>query len=1548
MAFAPKWTVEKKNKQTENIWRAHIEEDGATFDSDLSPARVPFACDWQPNTNDPDWLFAPSVGSVEFIDDETGLLNSIFSGGTDERYRIRLTEEISMVEIDRWVGYVLPESYKYNFLGSGVSQLQASDRLKILKERAYEVSPGVPYTGQAKFSTIIARCLAQTNLGIGVATHSTRYSWLDANPLDGEFGTSDDPLGFHSVDQLVYLDSAGDPLSCWDVLTDICLGWGLQIFQGSINNEIRWCVFERKRNVNAVLPWRYDAHLYEEDGTYEGLSYGEAQIFVSSSESVALKFARPAQVAAEIPIGSAAFIFNHGSLGNMWENLGFDDTTLSDAWTVTGSMGTSLVRHQGNKSLDVPVGFDTDEDAIPTAKIVQSAKTDIAAATGYRFRVSLYADVPNIHALPTTDGFLYGYWSFKIGTDYWNQAAVDWDPIGAQTDEDILNQLALHDYLSTGGFAIVLSFVTDVLDGLSGTPVFELRAVTEHDNGTDPQSQLECRFDTLELTLLDNNDLEIKQARQTTSSLVGTSNQMAPTIQCQFGEGPLTAFPGALIQYNNLGTEIGLAENWTIGVPGTEPTPAVSFDQLHNVQRLKQYSEPTRTIAGTIISSALSAAGELDVTNTIRVERPESTTFDNYMWYKGFTWRPANPYQLVTASWAAINDVTLPSTNHAVTSLEEIPNSTGTGGVRSFTSVITLAGTGTLDVVESHPNLESITVGDSSAATVMKSYTASKDKGAGVFIQDHADTSTPLDDVTVFASTDGRRIKRVDRESPWKPQWAGAQGDGTTSDDSFLQKLFDAAGAEGRACNIPPGRYVINNTIVIDGYALTIEGQNPSMWLDDGRTGFPSTPQGAVFISGASLTGPMITIEDTVTDGENFAPVRISNLRMIGNKDGAGTDTHAIQVIGVSGVRVDGCVISNFSSRGISVEQSGVGNLQKPADFRAVGNTIAFCGGHGIRVTCESSVFDNNLIYSNDGGGFLADENSFGNSITGNGIILNTGSGLECLGVGLDVIEGNRVTNNTGRGILVAPVSGNVLDTVVNANICWGNGTDDGLGNDERSGIVVAGLRHGAITGNVCSFNEAYGLFFGLENFNLRISGNVGGNNTISFSNTRNQSLGPFGAYSLLDFGILQRDNEAGLLIQALIDFVPEGSTLIVPPGDYLVSTTINVNKSLRIIGTNCPAPSANVGSYFKAGSTLNGPMLSLNTAGVVVEGLSFLGNASAPSTAAIGLNVGAACIDSKVKDCAFNAFKGHGADVAASAMNIEFNSCSFQNNGLSGLRIQGIDCVATLCRAIGNATAGINVFGAVRTLITNCPQITGSGTHGIQASGGTDALVQSNHIYANGGAGIAFLGASERHSAISNKIDGNGTDTGLANVQRAGVYLGEGQNHAVKSNDIGDKDGTPTQLYAITTDSLLVSASILDNFGVGNATGFYLLDSTNADALDIDLEHTENINIPSLTAGSTHDESITITGARGGDRVMLGPPTGLDMDIDYKGKVSADDTLILRFRNEGSGTIDEAAADWKITLRRRAGATASSPPASSLVWAVQIQFTNNNLLFDA
>lgn len=74
---------------------------------------------------------------------------------------------------------------------------------------------------------------------------------------------------------------------------------------------------------------------------------------------------------------------------------------------------------------------------------------------------------------------------------------------------------------------------------------------------------------------------------------------------------------------------------------------------------------------------------------------------------------------------------------------------------------------------------------------------------------------------------------------------------------------------------------------------------------------------------------------------------------------------------------------------------------------------------------------------------------------------------------------------------------------------------------------------------------------------------------------------------------------------------------------------------------------------------------------------------------------------------------------------------------------------------------------------------------------------------------------------------------------------------------------------------------------------------------------------IASVTAASSNETSVTVTGARVGDIVVASPQAAIQAGLTWCAYVSANDTVKLRVANDTAGNLTPTAVNWNFLLIR-------------------------------
>lgn len=901
------------------------------------------------------------------------------------------------------------------------------------------------------------------------------------------------------------------------------------------------------------------------------------------------------------------------------------------------------------------------------------------------------------------------------------------------------------------------------------------------------------------------------------------------------------------------------------------------------------------------------------------------------------------------------------------TYLIEPPALSSASGVPSIGSVITqIYQSDSLATVPYVSSLSSQAIGAQKTAIMVRVFSAASEYGGGIFVGDPDDTTTPADGGTVIVSSDGGRWKRLDmiEGKPWSPTWFGAKFD-LSNDQPAWQDMVDAA-PYGATIEAPAGLGMIDSTILIDGKALTIRGNSESYWADTGYTpdfAYASSEfAGTKLYSGPNLTGPMFKVIDTVTSGGRRNAVTFEKLHLIGNRQNGpnpaissdvATDTYGIEIVQGWGVKATDVNIANFTDDGI-IGGAGSATTSDVCHFTRV--NCADNGGWGVQWNGADSWFLNCRFNFNLLGGALVGSSI--NTFQGCRFDLNVGPGARASGLQFNRFIDCVFDANDANGLHAGDGTTNVRNYVITGCTFANNGKnvkeDDGqvLQLRQRAGLWVFGGRGWNISNNTYADYEpgtttnpkrqTYGLYLSDGWRDHRLGGAVFSGNTLGQTNLRSKTL--TGRYNVLEHGVEQNAVDAYGALQELIDSVSAGSTLLFPDGNYLLGSTLHISKILRLESVSVDDLSGDKGAYIQAASTLDGPLISISSGGVTIERLNFFGSLSAPSTAATGVEWTAGTGGSMTRCVAAN-FRGPCIKVGSAAANILIRNCIGINSETNGLLVQGNNCQVQHGEYRQNDQYGIYSLGAIGTTITGA-FVWNNGWDGIIVQDGQRVIVIGCTSRDNQWTGIRIR-SGERHQVFACTCYGNGLDTGVAGVNRAGIAVIEGNVISVCHNHLGTNSGG-AQLYGISFGPDLEKARILDNTFLHNATADYLFDVSSQGGLDIDLEGIATIDFGSIASGSWSSADVSLAGVVAGDAVILGPPSNWTAGLIATGWASALGTVKIMVFNATGSAVDPASGDWMVQVRRRGGTATFTPPSEVLTLIMQHDLGNPNLLEQA
>lgn len=1156
---------------------------------------------------------------------------------------------------------------------------------------------------------------------------------------------------------------------------------------------------------------------------------------------------------------------------------------------------------------------------------------------------------------------------------------------------------------------IATNALYDVSVPISGNLYIELYQVVEDNNGGTGVA-VAGRWDNIAFELVETDGTTANVATTTTCTLDSSSNhEVLDPIVVRTGTGPTIGYKNRITVNDNTDTEVESESNWQVGNNYVPAATGFNIDQLWCDEALRQTQVPLTRISGTFDLGSQADGTQVPYSPTQLVQQDVVTsvhtdynfTTDGAIIRLSGSVYPkrrikigaeealvesvryvaaSDCYDIVmsaalTSNYTAGEVVTMEilytwdrlaynllankvSGQWTELYLEDTVATAATADIKPGTSAANALSSGASAVTqiiinnttssrsaESIADLQTQNVGDEPVSITLFGHTAGSELGGGLFYGDPTDTTTVSDNGTVVTSLDGKRWKRI-IDGAWSPTWFGAKFDGTTDDAAAWQACIDAA-PDGAHVLAPAGVSIISVPIIVDGRPITVQGSGPSWYEDDTRTGFPAQQGGTVMKSATTLTGAIFQLQDTTNTSERRNAAHIKDIFFLGNhsaQNGAtDNDTYAIDIRGCWGAKVSNCTINGFTSDGIRVSTApaGLGNTSTAVSI--LSNTLAENGGYGLHMTGLNCIVQDNIVINNETGGMYEASSSSTNIYNSNQIFDNTGHGLEVLGVGGSVITGNMVGGSSSRGISLGSSAADSFWHVVTGNFCLNNGTDTGLANDNRCGLYIEKVKEAIIGNNVLSSNGSYGLYF-VDNWQASVKGNTGSNNTVEFTNLRTQNI--VGHYNVLEHGVLQRDNDAHLKVQALIDSVPDGSTIFFPDGDYKFSGVVSITKPLLIVGSGSNTEDGQSGSYITIPQGSADPAFFIDSDGVTIEKMNIIAAdlVMGPSLQNHGIEYGTNVTTSILRNCTIKGMTNDGIHGQVGADGVQIDYVQVHSSGNTGIRSQGANWKISNCTVTDSTQDGIQGQGATGMLVTDCVSKDNDWA-AIAFIDGERCMAMTNICEGNAISGIRIR-SGQRHMAHDNHVYGNGTNATRTDAERSGIYIVEGDKHSVMHNMIGDAAAGATQQYGISTGDLLGSATILDNLFLTNVQGDYLLDSGTAGDLDIILFHEiSDFNPTSLAAGAKYTVQETITGARGGDIVSFGKPTNWDDDLDIDGFVSANDTLDIAVFNHGTGTVDQAEGALKIRLERRGGATASVTPPTGLTMTFEHVYENHNIL---
>ncbi len=304
-----------------------------------------------------------------------------------------------------------------------------------------------------------------------------------------------------------------------------------------------------------------------------------------------------------------------------------------------------------------------------------------------------------------------------------------------------------------------------------------------------------------------------------------------------------------------------------------------------------------------------------------------------------------------------------------------------------------------------------------------------------------------------------------------------------------LQAAFDALPAEGGLVRLPPGRFEIGESLVLERGDVTIEGCGSATWVVNTNV----ARQSAIVIRPPSSAGPR----------EKIWRVQLGNFRLTGSA----ASGHGIEAVRVNEILLDRLTVSEHGGDGIRLDNcyedprvaDCLMTYNKGAGLRLIGNhDIVVVGNHfeenqdavvctdGFNLCMSGNNIDDhlgngvvientygsqvvgNMIEECQGTGVILDRDAYGITISANVIAHDFGGGVDLRDAHGCAVTGNSFPLCGKFAIRVGPGAGR--------NAISGNAISDSHiggatkrvkeGENAAAGIVLSGASYLSITGN--------------------------------------------------------------------------------------------------------------------------------------------------------------------------------------------------------------------------------------------------------------------------------------------------------------------------------------------------------------------------------------------------------------------------------------------------------------------------------------------------
>jgi nitrous oxidase accessory protein NosD len=626
-------------------------------------------------------------------------------------------------------------------------------------------------------------------------------------------------------------------------------------------------------------------------------------------------------------------------------------------------------------------------------------------------------------------------------------------------------------------------------------------------------------------------------------------------------------------------------------------------------------------------------------------------------------------------------------------------------------------------------------------------------------------------------------------------------GDVTIKGNSFTNMVDGAIVVDG---TWPVGAVEVTNNATTDAGALIYVFGPAGTFMISGNTLDEDTVLSNLKVFNETKGAFYTSIQSAITAADAGDTVNV----------GAGEYTGTVTVSKDVTIQMhkDAVLTGGFDVGAVDFTLVG-GTIKEGAQLPSIAGKQAIFVRAGADVTVEGTKFD-------------------GTGSTGQDRAIEAGVGTSTISV-----DGATLTNWAAAAIYVNPGD----ELTVNNSTFTGNLV--GIGTDGPAKLIVTGS----------TFNntlEAVGLTAGKVIGEFQLTGNTfGPGDQIPL------------AYGGVNTGVTEVANSTSVIfvtegqsIQAAINAVPAGGTVVVGPGTYVENLT--VSKGVTILGVNAGLSGTAINRGAEA--ELDGKVVISATAPVEIDGMSFLNND------AIG-SPGRAKVDT-----IFITTEGHTITNSRFISTVDGGTVNDQ-------------AIYTTVLTTGSLTITNNFFGGDNTFVAADKYGSAAWGRGIWSNVNGAELTITGNTFENARTGITLEGYNDAKSTVSgNSFLDSGTGIGFG-IPSAGTFAGVSENTFSNTDtDLNLQNLTSN----LTIDLTVTKNSATDLFSVlGGAANDSITGTKGADWLR------GGAGNDTLTGGEGND---ILTGGSGADVfVFTGTIIGNNTITDFEGAGVAGGDLI-------------------------------------------------------